>query len=106
MESPPGMKKYPCIALTQGNYSIALFTIPAKELYALVKINRREENKRKGYQRALLSNRITAIAKFIDDGNAIPTNIVVAFDKAKLSADKKHIEVEDVDDAGWVIDDQ
>jgi DGQHR domain-containing protein len=100
------MKKYPCIALKQGNYSIALFTIAAKELYALVKINRREENKQKGYQRALLPNRTTAIAKFIDKGNAIPTNIVVAFDKAKLSRDKKHIEIEDTDDAGWVIDGQ
>ena len=85
---------------------MALFMIPAKELYSRVKINRREENKRKGYQRALLPNRTGAIAKFIDAGNPIPTNIVVAFDKAKLSRNKKLIEIQDVEDAGWVIDGQ
>jgi DGQHR domain-containing protein len=100
------MKKYPCIAFKQGKYSIALFTIPAKELFALVKINRREENKKTGYQRALLPNRTAEIARFIDKGNVMPTNIVVAFDKAKLSRDKKHIEIEETDDSGWVIDGQ
>lgn len=100
------MKRYPCISARQGNYDIAVFTIPAKELYALVKINRREEDKRTGYQRALLPNRTNVIARFIDDGNPIPTNIVVAFDKAKLSADQKFIEIKEVEDAGWVIDGQ
>ncbi len=100
------MKRYPCIASKQGKYNIVVFPIPAKELYNLVKINRREEDKRKGYQRALLPNRTNLIAKFIDEGNAIPTNIVVAFDKATLSADGKFIEIEEVEDAGWVIDGQ
>lgn len=73
-----------------------------------MKINRREEDKRTGYQRALLPGRTNVIAKFIDDGNPLPTNIVVAFDKAKISADKKSIEIEEVPggDAGWVIDGQ
>src|SRR5436190_6539142 len=100
------MKEYPCLPIKQGKYNIVLLTMPAKELYGLVKINRREEDKRKGYQRALLPNRTNVIAKFIDAGNAIPTNIVVAFDHAKLSHGGKTLQIEETGDAGWVIDGQ
>lgn len=102
------MKKYRCLPLTQGNYNVVVFAVPAKELFDLVKINRREEDKRTGYQRTLLPGRTSVIAKFIDEGNPLPTNIVVAFDKAKISADKKSIEIEETPngDAGWVIDGQ
>jgi DGQHR domain-containing protein len=72
-----------------------------------VKINRREEDKRTGYQRALQPNRTNAIAKFIDEGNAIPTNIVVALDRAKVSKRGKTIQIDtEGGDAGWVIDGQ
>lgn len=100
------MKKFPCIVLKQGKYGVVMFSLPAKQLYELVRINRREEDKRTGYQRALLPGRTSLIAKFIDDGNPLPTNIVVAFDKAKLSANGKQIEIEEGGDAGWVIDGQ
>lgn len=100
------MKEYPCLPLKQGKYSIVMLVMPAKDLYALVKINRREEDKRKGYQRALLPNRTNVIAKFIDEGNAIPTNIVVAFDSAKLAHGAKTIQIQEGGDSGWVIDGQ
>lgn len=101
------MKRYSCITLKQGKYEMVLFAIPAKVLFALVTINKREEDKRKGYQRALLPNRTNVIAKFIDDGNPIPTNIVVAFDKGKVKRTKHNeIEIDDAGDAGWVIDGQ
>lgn len=99
-------KEYPCIQLKQGKYKIVLFAISAKELFSLVKINRREEDKRAGYQRALLPNRTNAIAKFIDEGNAIPTNIVVALDAAKVIHGGKSIQIDETGDAGWVIDGQ
>ncbi|NJK91886.1 MAG: DGQHR domain-containing protein [Blastochloris sp.] len=98
--------KYPCIHLKQAKYKIVIFAIPAKKLFELVKYNRREEDKKKGYQRSLTPNRSASISKFIDAGNAIPTNIVVAFDHAKISSDGKFIEIEDCADAGWVIDGQ
>jgi DGQHR domain-containing protein len=100
------MKEYPCLPVKQDKYKIVIFAIPAKELYALVKINRRTEDKKQGYQRALLPNRTNVIAKFIDDSNAIPTNIVVAFDGAKLTQGGKCIQIDETGDAGWVIDGQ
>jgi DGQHR domain-containing protein len=98
--------EYPCLPIKQGKYKIVVFSIPAKELFALVKINRREIDKQNGYQRALQPNRTNAIAKFIDDGNAIPTNIVVAFDAAKVTHKGKCIQIQATGDAGWVIDGQ
>ena len=100
------LKKYPCVPVRQGKYNIVVFSIPAKELFALVKINRREADKSNGYQRALQPNRTEAIAKFIDEGNAIPTNIVIAFDAKKATHDGKQIQIIESDDAGWVIDGQ
>src|SRR5712691_3155045 len=100
------MKKYPCIKLKQSSYRCVIFSISAKELFGLVKINRREEDKRKGYQRALQPERASQIAKFIDSGQPIPTNIVVAFDHARLRKSSREIQIEEIDDAGWVIDGQ
>ena len=85
---------------------MVIFAVPAKKLYDLVRINRREEDKRKGYQRALLPGRASAIASFIDSGNPLPTNIVVALDRAKYNKEKKQIHIEPGGDAGWVIDGQ
>jgi DGQHR domain-containing protein len=100
------MKRYPCIRFNQRNYRCVLFSVSAKELFDLVKINRREEDKRKGYQRALQPERATQIARFIDSGQPIPTNIVVAFDHARLSNNGREIQIEESGDAGWVIDGQ
>jgi DGQHR domain-containing protein len=100
------MKKYPCLPLKQSKYRCVVFSISAKELFALVKINRREEDKRKGYQRTLQPERAAQIAKFIDSGQPIPTNIVVAFDHARLRSNGREIQVEETGDAGWVIDGQ
>ncbi len=102
------IKEYPCLPIKQGKYKVVVFAIPAKELFALVRINRREVevDKTKGYQRALQPNRTSAIAKFIDEGNAIPTNIVVAFDAAKVINNGKLIQIQNSDNAGWVIDGQ
>ena len=101
-------KEYPCLPIKQGKYKVVVFSIPAKELFALVRINRREVevDKIKGYQRALQPNRTNAIAKFIDEGNAIPTNIVVALDAAKIINGGKCIQIQQSDNAGWVIDGQ
>lgn len=100
------MKEYPCLLLKQGSYSMFLFSISAKELFNLVDINRRDENKRTGYQRILNEARTSDIAKFIDAGNPIPTNIVVAFDQAKFNEGKTSIQIEEGGKAGWVIDGQ
>lgn len=85
---------------------MVVFAVSAKELYTLVEINKREEDKKKGYQRALGPGRPSAIAKFIDDGNALPTNVVISLEGYKLSADKKTLSIEEGGKAGWVIDGQ
>src|SRR4051794_13671477 len=102
------MKKFTCIPVAQADYKMIMFAIDAKELESLVEVNRRPEGKKEGYQRVLVPGRTTAIAKFIDSGNAIPTNIVIALDsdKVKLAADQKSVQISTTGDAGWVIDGQ
>jgi len=98
--------KIPCGKLQQGKHLMYLFPISAKTLWSLVQIDRRQEDKDKGYQRALSESRVNKIAKYLDAGKAIPGAILISFDKARESDDGKHLVIRNESDAGWVIDGQ
>jgi DGQHR domain-containing protein len=83
-----------------------LFPISAKTLWSLVQINQRQEDKDKGYQRVFSESRINKISKYLDGGNAIPGAILISFDKAKFIPKDSKLIIENVDNAGWVIDGQ
>lgn len=102
------MKRLSCLSFKQGKFKLVSFVIAAKDLYDLVTINRRVEDKRTGYQRALNDRRVATIGRFVDAGNALPTNIVVALDsdKVKLARNGTSIDISEDGDAGWVIDGQ
>ena len=50
--------------------------------------------------------RVASISRYVKSGNPIPTSVLVAFDKAKMSEDGKTLIVPNRHDAGWVIDGQ
>src|SRR5262249_28855939 len=82
---PPGdYFDFDCISFNQGTEILAVLALPAKQLWDLVQINKREEDKDEGYQRALSIARADAIARFIDKGNILPTSILVSFEHAEL----------------------
>lgn len=83
-----------------------LFAMSAKDLWSVVQVNQRQEDKEEGYQRAFSESRVNKIAQYLDGGNCIPGAILVSFDRAKLSTDGEKLVIENVDDAGWVIDGQ
>lgn len=85
---------------------MAVAAIPAKELFQLVQINQREEDKKSGYQRVLSPGRPFAIAKFVNEGNPLPTNIVIALEANKVKMRGASIAIDDTGNAGWVIDGQ
>jgi len=98
--------RFPCAKLQQGKHSMYLFSVSAKTLWSLVQIDRRQEDKDKGYQRALSESRVNRIAKYLSAGNAIPGAILISFDKGKESEDGKNLVIQNDSDAGWVIDGQ
>ncbi len=97
--------EYHCIPL-DGFDNAVVFVSSAKELYSIVKINKRIEDKDAGYQRALSTNRVGAIAQFIDGGGVLPTGIVVSFEHARFKRRDSMLTVDVRPDAGWVIDGQ
>lgn len=97
---------FPCAKLQQGKHSMYLFAVDAKTLWSLVQIDRRQEDKDKGYQRALSESRVNKIAKFLDAGNAIPGAVLISFDKGQASENGSCLTVQNESDAGWVIDGQ
>ena len=98
--------KFDCVFFKQGKYELTVFIASSKILWNILKINRREENKDEGYQRALSPSRVKNISSFIDQGNPIPNSLLVNFDAAKFSNNKKEIIIPNQPNAGWIIDGQ
>jgi len=72
-----------------------------------VQINKREEDKEKGYQRALSPARAEKIARFIEKGNVLPASVLISFDDdTKFDEASSIIVIPNRPDAGWVIDGQ
>lgn len=98
--------KLPCMTFFQENQKLVYFSANAHLLWKILEINRREEDKEKGYQRVLSPSRVRAIAKYIQSGNCIPMSILVSFDKAELLEDDSVLKVPNISKSGWVIDGQ
>jgi len=105
-ERSSSVVSYPCLKFVEHDQTILLLTAPAKELFRILAINKRDPDKRKGYQRALSQSRIAQIARFIDSGEIMPTALVVSLEHAHLKDRGRTVEIEDRPDAGWVIDGQ
>lgn len=98
---------FPALRVTQSETIVYLFKAHASRLYKMLSINRREEDKDVGYQRALSVARVSAIAKFIKSRRVIPGAIIVSLDKAAAFDTKsRSLVVPKGDDVGWVIDGQ
>lgn len=102
----PTYCEFDCSVFQQGEHQLIVFHANGKQLWNLLQINRREEDKEKGYQRALSTSRATKIASFIDQRNMMPTAIIVSLDHATLQQDNKTLRIPNRPDAGWVIDGQ
>lgn len=102
----PEKLSYDCLLFEQGRRKLVLFSCSAKELWTIVQVNQHEEDGEDGYQRGVSTSRLAKIAAFIDDGNYIPTSVLISFEHAKLSADGTKLIVDKRQDAGWVIDGQ
>lgn len=102
----PKTLSFDCISVTQGKYTLAVFSISAAELWKIVTINKRDHDKDKGYQRVLSEGRVGAISRYVQKGNCLPTSVLVTFDEGKFNKEKDKITVPNSAEAGWVIDGQ
>lgn len=100
------VREFPCIPVKQGAHTIYLFSTKASDLWSIVAINERQDDKEEGYQRVLSGSRVRAIASYIRSKKVVPLSILVTFDDAIVSADDTVLTVPDKKDAGWVIDGQ
>ena len=96
----------PCLPFNQGKHTLLLLACSARQLWSIVEINRRAEDKEQGYQRALSERRARSLAKFIDDGNMLPVSVLVSFDEAEHDVAKNTLAIPERANAGWVIDGQ
>lgn len=98
---------FPCLPVKQGGRTLYLFAASAKDLWKIVQINQRDPDKDTGYQRVLSPSRLRSITKFISEGKPIPTSVLISFGKAaKFNAAKNELTIENVENAGWIIDGQ
>jgi DGQHR domain-containing protein len=101
-----GFITVPAIPVKQGDTTLYLLTMKAKDLWGLVKINNKAEDKDEGYQRVLSGSRVRAIAQFIKAKNPIPLSVLVTFNDATVEHGGKTLKIPAHSDAGWVIDGQ
>lgn len=85
----------PATVVEQNDYQFYSATIPGKALLASCFVSRRLENERGGFNRSLSTARARDIARYLERGNSIPTNIIlsaqsgsgIAFDGETLAWD-------------------
>jgi len=107
LKKPSGSKlTIPAIPIQQGDHVFYFFAMPASKLYKAVQINRRSEDKREGYQRALSPSRVRSIVKYISQGGIVPGAIVVSFDSGSFHKGKGELRLTADENIGWVIDGQ
>lgn len=92
--------------VTQGQNKFYMFKAKASELWSMLSINRRLEEKDEGYQRVLSNARVSAVANHIRSGQPIPNTILIGLDGAKYSSRTASITIPAGSDVGWVIDGQ
>jgi DGQHR domain-containing protein len=97
---------YDYIELNQGAFRLITFSAPASELWKILSINRRIEDKDEGYQRTLSPARVRDIAKYVSSNNPVPLSILVTLDKGKYMLQNKKVILDNTPDVGWVIDGQ
>jgi DGQHR domain-containing protein len=102
----PKTLTFDCLPITQGKMRLVVFSVSAKQLWEIAAINKRDPDKDKGYQRVLSNGRVEAIKKYVEKGNAVPTSILVTFDKGQISTDGRTLTVPNEAQAGWIIDGQ
>lgn len=97
----------PAIEVTQHNEKMYLFSMKASKIWEVVQINKREENKETGYQRAFSEVRGKKIRNYIIFAKGIiAPAIIIAFDKASFDPKTKMLTIQEEEDAGWIIDGQ
>ena len=104
--STPSKLNFPCVEIVQGAYKLYMFSAPVSQLWQILSVNRRVEDKEEGYQRVLSPSRVRAISRYIKADNPIPLSILVSLDTATIDASCTTLSIPNKPDAGWVIDGQ
>ena len=55
--------RFPCVTFKQGDLELVSFIAQSSTLWKILEINRRDEDKDKGYQRVFSPSRLKSIAK-------------------------------------------
>jgi DGQHR domain-containing protein len=103
LEKPISVKALP---ITQGGHTFYVFVMDASKLWSFASISRRHEKKDEGYQRVLSTSRVDAAMKFIQAGEPIPNNILLALEGAKYDEKTGKLKIPAGTDVAWVIDGQ
>lgn len=69
----------PAFLTTFGKVRMYTFFMNPKDLLEIAYVARRETKKERFYQRIIKADRLKKIAEYIDNGNVLPNNIIIAF---------------------------
>src|ERR1700747_157852 len=91
----------PAIEVVQNGQKFYLCAIPAKTLSTVARVNLREPEEDKGYQRLFVESHISKIRRYLEDGRCIPVSMLVTFKGAKFA--NGQIRIPKTPARGWII---
>lgn len=71
----------PAFQVKFGNVNVYNFVMNPKDLIEIAFVARREVKNERYYQRMINKDRLTRMARYIEDGGRFPNNIIIAFDE-------------------------
>jgi DGQHR domain-containing protein len=96
--------KIPAIEVVQNGHKFYLCSLTAKQLSSAARVNLRDPEEDKGYQRLFVDSHIDKIKKFLESGKSIPVSVLVTFKRATYSNGRLRIKKDPKN--GWIIDGQ
>jgi DGQHR domain-containing protein len=94
----------PAIEVSQSGQKFYLCVLSAKTLSKVARVDMRDPEEDKGYQRLFVDSHIRSIKKYLESGKCIPSSLLVTFKGAKFSNGK--IRIRNKSKNGWIIDGQ
>jgi DNA sulfur modification protein DndB len=101
------MPRHPATKVEQNRFTFYSAVLPGKEILPSCFVSRRAEDPEKGFNRSLTRSRAIDIARYLDRGLTIPTNIILSAQPAAgFRFSRGHVSWESVERAFLVIDGQ
>ncbi|MFP5375820.1 MAG: DGQHR domain-containing protein [Acidimicrobiia bacterium] len=98
------MQRFPAVKVTQNRFTFYSAVVPGKSILRTCFVSRRTDDPVEGFNRALSRSRAIDIARYLDKGFSIPTNVILsAQPEANLSFSRGKVSWNEVEGGSFLV---